>query len=378
MSSRAIIPTLILTVFILASWIGADQALANGAARGITIINSFPYPAGWDNTADATWDGQSLWVSNVADTRIYQIDPSSGSVLSYVDAPANNPYGLACDGIDLYSADYAHTSSYPDFLYTLTTSGGILNSWEVPDSPNAKPKGAAYDLTTGHLWLADSNYDMIYELDPGDGSVISSFAAPGPAVRGLTWYNGYVFALDDAQDLLYKLDTAGNIVGSASVAALGGDPEGLAFDGQYFWITDETALMIYQVDVDFMVLPIPDVKVNGDDGPLYLTPSDDITVTIALDPGDLDGQPADWWVLGGKLTSDPWWAKFRQGQKPKWTKSTTPIRFAGATLRTVNGYTVLGPRTLPGGDWVFVFAVDDNKDGVLDSTFQDIVEVNIN
>lgn len=124
-------------------------------------------------------------------------------------------------------------------------------------------------------------------------------------------------------------------------------------------------------------LPVPDVKVNGDDGPLYLTPNDNITVAIHLDPGSLDGEYADWWVYAERDASTMWWAKYRSGQKPKWTKIGTPIRFAGATLRTVNGYTVLGPRTLPAGNWVFGFAVDD-KDGTYQGTYADTVEVNVN
>jgi hypothetical protein len=58
--------------------------------------------------------------------------------------------------------------------------------------------------------------------------------------------------------------------------------------------------------------------------------------------------------------------------------SATPIRFAGATLRTVNGYTVLGPRTMPAAQWEFGFAVDDDRDGIYDASFIDTVDVSVN
>ena len=54
-----------------------------------------------------------------------------------------------------------------------------------------------------------------------------------------------------------------------------------------------------------------------------------------------------------------------------------PIRFVGVTLRTVNGYTVLGPRTLPLGTYNFYFAVD-KKNGAYEGTYFDKVNVTVN
>lgn len=130
----------------------------------------------------------------------------------------------------------------------------------------------------------------------------------------------------------------------------------------------------YAFSLDY---PLPDMRVNGENGPLTLSPSDDITLTVALDPRSYDGQPADWWIFVERNAVSTWWAEYRQGLKPKWTKTATPIRFAGATLRTVNGYTVLGPRTLPVGDWIFGFAVDGNKNGQYDASFLDKVMVTV-
>ena len=62
---------------------------------------------------------------------------------------------------------------------------------------------------------------------------------------------------------------------------------------------------------------------------------------------------------------------------PSWTHSATPIRFLGSPLVTVNDFTVLGPRTLPAGVWVFGFAVDANRNGQYDGSFIDTVEVTV-
>lgn len=141
--------------------------------------------------------------------------------------------------------------------------------------------------------------------------------------------------------------------------------------------------VVYQSDMrapyfDRIDYPEVDIKCNGSDGPLYPSIYDDLTMTVHLDPQSFDGEPSDWWIYAERNAASTWWAKYRSGQKPQWTKSSSPIRFAGATLRTVNSYTVLGPRTLPVGDYVFGFAVDCNKDNWYDAPFVDTVELHVN
>lgn len=46
-----------------------------------------------------------------------------------------------------------------------------------------------------------------------------------------------------------------------------------------------------------LAIPIPDIKVNGSDGPLTLTTDDFISSVIELDAADFEGDDADWWVL---------------------------------------------------------------------------------
>lgn len=126
-----------------------------------------------------------------------------------------------------------------------------------------------------------------------------------------------------------------------------------------------------------LVPPLPDIKVNDLDGPLTITTGDDVTVKVVLDPGDLDGTGADWWIFVEKDAANTWWAKFRSGLKPQWTNSAVPIRFASANLRTVNGYTVIGPRTLPVGSYIWTFCTDLRND-MLEGTYIDTVEVTVN
>ena len=42
--------------------------------------------------------------------------------------------------------------------------------------------------------------------------------------------------------------------------------------------------------------PIPDIKANGEDGPVTVSAGDPVSVSVNLDPGAWNGRNADWWV----------------------------------------------------------------------------------
>jgi len=71
-------------------------------SRGtMTIVKSFPFPSGWLYARDAAWDGSYIWMGENFNSRIYKLDPASGSVVASFYAPASNPWGLAWDGTHL-------------------------------------------------------------------------------------------------------------------------------------------------------------------------------------------------------------------------------------------------------------------------------------
>jgi hypothetical protein len=43
--------------------------------------------------------------------------------------------------------------------------------------------------------------------------------------------------------------------------------------------------------------PVPDIKANGQDGPLAVGPNDPVSITVSLNPGGLTGQNADLWLV---------------------------------------------------------------------------------
>ncbi len=116
--------------------------------------------------------------------------------------------------------------------------------------------------------------------------------------------------------------------------------------------------------------PHPDVKVNGQDGPVLLTPSDRLTLTISLEPGAQAGQTADWWV--GVYIPDLGW--FSLVVSEGWTSGIH--KYAQVPLSKVLPKEILNLK-LPAGDYVFFMALDDNADGLPDATWLDYVHVSV-
>lgn len=90
--------------------------------------------------------------------------------------------------------------------------------------------------------------EIIYKLDPDDGSVVDSFSSPGNDPEGLAWDGQYLWHVDggNAYDLgddavlyIYKIDPSnGNTVYSFEAPGPGINAEDLTWDGSYLWYVD--------------------------------------------------------------------------------------------------------------------------------------------
>jgi len=127
--------------------------------------------------------------------------------------------------------------------------------------------------------------------------------------------------------------------------------------------------------------PLPDIKANGSDGPVNLVHGDGLSVTVALDPGSMAGNNADWWVV---VNTPLGWYHY-DALFDLWLPSIA-VSYQGP-LFTLSPYEVLnttaGPQilintqALPSGTYRFYFGVDMNMDGAINLGYYDSVEVNI-
>jgi len=115
--------------------------------------------------------------------------------------------------------------------------------------------------------------------------------------------------------------------------------------------------------------PAPDIRVNGQDGPLTVSSSAFSQISISLAAGSEAGVPKDWWISVDNGAKTYWWT-LAGGWKP----AVTPAYVGG--LFDLPSFTIMNGK-LPKGTWTVRFAVDA-ADGVYQGTFVDTVVVTSN
>jgi len=150
----------------------------------------------------------------------------------FKDTSGASPEGLAWDGTYLWSADENDVR-----IRKLDPRTGDIISTITPDHP---PEGLAWDSKGPYLWYCDElDTDSIYKLNPKTGNVLDSFPAPHADPDGLTWDGENLWNSDDGTGEIYKIDPGtGNVL--KSFASPGPNPDGLAWDGDQLWCCDES------------------------------------------------------------------------------------------------------------------------------------------
>jgi hypothetical protein len=115
--------------------------------------------------------------------------------------------------------------------------------------------------------------------------------------------------------------------------------------------------------------PVANIKANGSNGPLFVTPGKNINITVSLDPGSMSDVSCDWWVAG-LTTSGTYWLN----PSLNWVKSDNPISALQAPLFDLSTTSLLNI-PLPVGVYTFFFIIDNSPDGVFDITWGDWVNV---
>jgi len=118
-----------------------------------------------------------------------------------------------------------------------------------------------------------------------------------------------------------------------------------------------------------------DIKANGSDGPITVSSSDPVAIEVSLDPGNRDGQLADWWIavnIPFAPTGDWYSYVYSHG----WCTGVHLCAKAG--LFDLAPFEVLN-MMLPVGTYTFYFAID-NPDGLATGPWWglDSVVVNVN
>ena len=120
--------------------------------------------------------------------------------------------------------------------------------------------------------------------------------------------------------------------------------------------------------------PMPDIRANEKGSSLTVPGETPVSITVSLDPGDQVEKNADWWIVAHTPFAPPldWYSYvYPDGWKPGIHPcAQTPLFQVTPSFEVLN-------MTLPSGNYIFYFSVDDNMDGNPDATWQDTIELKV-
>ena len=124
--------------------------------------------------------------------------------------------------------------------------------------------------------------------------------------------------------------------------------------------------------------PIPDIKANSSDGPVKITQTENLSVTVAFDSGSYSGKDADWWIVA-YTPLDWYYLNIQEFSWLPWLPDIT-VTYQGPLFN----FSSVDVSSIPGlpteaGTYTFFLGADMHMNGVLDSDklYFDSVEVNI-
>jgi len=122
-------------------------------------------------------------------------------------------------------------------------TGRILKEFTIPGINRSR--GIAFDGS--HLWINDFAELKVFEVDPKDGKVLSTFQVPEQIgiAQTIVWDGENLYLSGYGEPRLYKVDKKGNILGIVKLETGGSVP--IAWDGSYWWTAADDGA-IYKLD----------------------------------------------------------------------------------------------------------------------------------
>jgi hypothetical protein len=117
----------------------------------------------------------------------------------------------------------------------------------------------------------------------------------------------------------------------------------------------------------------PDIKANGEDGPIIVSPTTPVAINIAIDPGGYAGQNVELWIVV-QWPFGRFWNYYSYVYPQGWLPGIARcIQMPLPALSSTNVLTT----TLPPAEYEFFFLIDDTVDGIPQGTWLDSVKVKV-
>lgn len=215
------------------------------AAGDVNVISSFSSPDQYTN--GLAWDGTNLWLLGGYYDGFYELT-TDGTILSQFkpgEPGGKNANGATFDGTNLWGMFLQGTSS-PGEVYEYTTSGAYVSTFTCPGTYNI---GLTWDGS--NLWMSCRGNQTIYEMS-SDGSVLSSFSVPYSGLGDMAYDGTNLYFTTGNNRTIVEVTTTGTIIDVYDLSGISGSfhASALMFDGNNFWVADNTSDIIYEVELN--------------------------------------------------------------------------------------------------------------------------------
>jgi len=235
-------------------------------------VGSRPTLIAYDGSTRRRW----LWVANADDQTLSRIDPTARKQNGPVVSLGATPAGLAVGFGSVWVLD----RDVPQLLRVDPDIGRVLEKIRLPLAVGYFPAGVT--IGDGSVWAAYDSPGQLVRVDPATGRVVKRIGIGSPTaiafgaeavwiggpydgvtrvdprtntvrhreplhntVTGIVVGNGYVWATVGADDVVWQLDTDGNIQRSFGT---GSGPAGVTVSGGAVWVVNSRDGTVTSVD----------------------------------------------------------------------------------------------------------------------------------
>jgi virginiamycin B lyase len=177
-----------------------------------------------------------VWFTDGANDRIGRLDRGSGK-FSFLAVPTGQPLGM----VRGHDGDLYFTERGFDKVGRLDPATGLFTEWTL--TAGAFPNRLTVD-PRGNVWFTELQTSLLGRIDPS-GHLHETPLAGGPV--GITYGNGYLFAVMFTTGRLDKVSLSGRVVRSWALPGAVGVLQ-VAVCGPIAWVTDGYADHVYRVD----------------------------------------------------------------------------------------------------------------------------------
>lgn len=210
-------------------------------AQSISIVKSFPAPTPY--MADITWRDSTLVVLGLRNHTLYLLNPATGAIRDSIPTAVNGALGLTIKDGYFWLANFRGRS-----LVKIDNHGNKLKTVKLPFR---NPMGIEWDGTSFRIASSEPP-NKIVAVD-STGTLMNYFFFPYPTPFGLTANDSLIWCVNNIYccgATIYAFESAtGNLLYEFPAPEGGKVINGLAWDGNYLWIADQSQKRIYQVKI---------------------------------------------------------------------------------------------------------------------------------